>query len=381
MRVLLVLSTVFHVRGGIPRFNQMLCLALDELAAELGFTGEVIVLDDTVEDWERAGRPWRRLAFTPGGGQLAIAARALGSCLRRKPRLMLIGLLGMTPVGWLCRPFLARGFGFIGHGTECWEEPRWTRRHAAGTARFAFAVSTHTAAAVQRTIGLPAAAVRLLPNTLDPGFEHLPSDGLEPEKPMLLTVSRLWADEGKKGVDHTLRAFARLLARHPEASYRIVGKGSDRPRLEALAAELKLDGRVVFESDLSDGELAERYRRCSVFVLPSGQEGFGIVFLEAMRFSKPCVGGDAGGTPDVIRNEETGLLVPFGDEQALEAALDRLLGDASLRRRLGRAGRERLEREFVFSRFRERLRGHLQELLECADSGDRAPRPRSSHRP
>jgi len=369
MRLLLVLSTVFHNRGGIPRFNQMLCLALDQLAEELGFSGEVIVLDDTPEDYAKAGRPWRQLEFSAGGGQLGLAARAVSACVRTRPRLMLVGLLGMAPVGWLCRPLLARGFGFIGHGTECWEEPRWTRRHAAGTARFAFAVSTHTAAALQRTAGLPAGAIHLLPNTLDPGFEDLPSDGEEPQSPELLTVSRLWAEERRKGVDHTLHAFARLLRRHPDARYRIVGKGTDRPRLEQLAARLELGDRVCFESDLSDAELAERYRRCSLFVLPSGQEGFGIVFLEAMRFAKPCIGGDAGGTPDVIRHEETGLLVPFGDDAALEAALLRLVSDEELRRRLGRAGRLRLEREFVFSRFRERLRGYIRELLD-GDAGE-----------
>ena len=120
-----------------------------------------------------------------------------------------------------------------------------------------------------------------------------------------------------KGVDHTLRAFARLAAAHPTAIHRIVGKGDDQPRLRELAASLGIADRVVFEQDLTDEELADRYRRCAVFVLPSGQEGFGIVFLEAMRFSKPCIGGDAGGTPDVIEDGETGLLVPYGDLEAL----------------------------------------------------------------
>jgi glycosyltransferase involved in cell wall biosynthesis len=370
MRVLLVLSTVFHVRGGIPRFNQMLCLALDQIAADLGFTGRVIVQDDTAEDYERAGRPWRHLEFTPGGGQLMLTLRALGDCLRRGPDLMLIGLLGMTPVGWLCRPLIRRGFGFIGHGTECWHEPRRSRLRAARRASFAFAVSRHTAASLTRTTGLPGEAIRLLPNTLDPGFEALPENGSgggDGRSRELLTVSRLWAEERRKGVDHTLRVVAGLVPRYPDLVYRVVGKGSDRPRLEQLAADLGLGERVVFESDLTDEELSERYRRCSIFVLPSGQEGFGIVFLEAMRFGKPCIGGAEGGTPDVIDDGETGFLVPFGDEAALERALERLLGDPALRREMGRAGRSRLESEFVFTRFRERLRGYMADLLGLSD--------------
>jgi glycosyltransferase involved in cell wall biosynthesis len=164
-------------------------------------------------------------------------------------------------------------------------------------------------------------------------------------------------------VDHALQAFARLAGRHPDTLFRIVGKGTDKPRLERLAVELGVGERVIFEEDLSDELLISRYRECSVFVLPSGQEGFGIVFLEAMRFGKPCVGGNAGGTPDVIVDGETGFLVPFGDSRALESSLDRLLSDDGLRERMGRAGRRRLEDQFTFERYRERLGGHLRRLL------------------
>jgi len=251
----------------------------------------------------------------------------------------------------------------VAHGTEVWSEPRVSRRIAGRRARFAFAVSRHTARSLERTVGLPAAAIRLLPNALDPDFLGAAEAAPVRRRPELLTVARLWAGETMKGVDHSLRAFARLRERHPHAVFRVVGQGTDKPRLQRLAAELALGERVIFEEDLTDAELISRYRDCSVFVLPSGQEGFGIVFLEAMRFAKPCIGGDAGGTPDVIVDGETGFLVPFGDLPALERTLDRLLSDGALRERMGRAGRERLEREFTFERYRERLGGHLRELL------------------
>ena len=98
-------------------------------------------------------------------------------------------------------------------------------------------------------------------------------------------------------------------------------------------------------------------------MLPSGQEGFGIVFLEAMRYSKPCIGGNTGGTPEVIEDGRTGILVPFGDEPALATALERLLGDPELRLEMGRAGRQRLAERFVFERYRDRLAVILREML------------------
>jgi glycosyltransferase involved in cell wall biosynthesis len=365
--VIAVLSTIFRVHGGIQRFNRTLCRALDELAGEIGFEGRVLSQDDGHLDYERAGAPWKRLRFVPGGGgPYRLSLRTAAACAER-PDALIVGLLGMTPLALACRPLLRRGYGFVAYGTESWREPRVSRRFAARRARLAFAISRDTAAALHRATGVAPDRVRWLPPALDPDLERLASSAAaappDEDRPELLTVSRLWAEEHRKGVDHALVAFSRLAARHPRALYRIVGKGSDKPRLQALAASLGLQDRVLFEEDLGDVELADRYRRCSVFVLPSGQEGFGIVFLEAMRFAKPCVGGRAGGAPEAVDDGRTGLLVDFLDAAALEATLDRLLGDPGLRSRLGEAGRRRVLEEFTYERFRERLRQGLTEWL------------------
>jgi glycosyltransferase involved in cell wall biosynthesis len=363
-KALLVLSSLFETRGGIPRFNQMLCLALDRIgpAADLDVT--VLSQDDRLDHYRVHGAPWRHARFVPGGGRVGLIHRALWHCVRERPDLMLVGLLGMAPLGALCRPWLRRGFGFVAHGAESWAEPRATRRWAARRARFIFAVSQDTGRALVRATGARAADVRLLPNTLDPSFEVPTADEPTAERGLeLLTVARLWAEERMKGVDHTLEAFARLAGRYPEARYRIVGKGSDKPRLQQLARSLGLADRVRFEEDVPDERLAGYYRDCAVFVMPSGQEGFGIVFLEAMRFAKPCIGGNAGGTPEVVVDGETGVLVPFGDVPALTRALDRLLGDPALRATLGRAGRRRLVEQFLFDRFEQRLAGYLDAWL------------------
>jgi hypothetical protein len=137
------------------------------------------------------------------------------------------------------------------------------------------------------------------------------------------TAARLWADEGRKGIDPTIEAVARLSAREPRLRYTIIGKG------------------------------------CAIFVLPSGQEGFGIVFLEAMRFSKLCIGGNEGGTPEVIAEGESGFLVPFGDVDTLMRRLETLLADPELRRSMGSAGRRRLLEHFTYETFRSRLADHL----------------------
>ena len=370
-RILLALSNLFAIRGGIPRFNQMLCLALDDLSPELGLEVQVVTQGETLEDYSRAAEPWKHLEFVPGGNKLAVMRKTFSLSMSRRPDLLLLGLIGMTPVGPACLPFLSRGFGFVAHGFECWRgnamcETRRSRLAAARRASFVFAVSRFTGRELCDLTGLSARSIMLLPNTLEPsfmGYEEARPDETDEPVSELLSVSRLWSTENMKGVDHTIRAFAKLATAHPGAHYRIVGKGDDKQRLQRLAVSLGVGHRVTFEQDLSDEELAARYRRCAAFVLPSGQEGFGIVFLEAMRFAKACVGGDHGGTPEVIVDGETGYLVPFGDEAALAAVLGRLLAAPELRRELGRAGYARLIEQFTFEKFRERLAEHLRELL------------------
>jgi glycosyltransferase involved in cell wall biosynthesis len=360
---------IFKVRGGIPRFNRMLCRALDEVAPSLGVKGLVLSIHDTRAMYEEAGERWQNLEFVPCGSNAGIARRVLWECLRRPFDATLIGLLGMVPLAIAAGPRSRRGFGLIVHGTEAWEPLPPGRAAIARRARVVFSVSRYTADAFGRGVGLDPARIRILHNTLDPGFEADPSEvRAGPEHAELLSVARLWPEEKQKGVDVTLRAVARIAPRHPRLRYRIVGKGGEVPRLTALAGQLGLADRVVFEEDLTDAELAERYRRCTAFVLPSGQEGFGIVFLEAMRFAKPCIGGTPGGSPEVIAHERTGLIVPFGDEAALAAAIERLLNDPDEARRMGEAGRRRLTESFLYSGFREKVERYFAEWIG-RDSG------------
>jgi glycosyltransferase involved in cell wall biosynthesis len=98
-------------------------------------------------------------------------------------------------------------------------------------------------------------------------------------------------------------------------------------------------------------ELERLYARAAVVACPSRREGFGVVCAEAMAYGRPVVAGDVGGLRDLVRHEETGLLVPPGDVRALRAALHRLLADPDLRRRFGEAGRARVAEHFTWQRF------------------------------
>ena len=140
----------------------------------------------------------------------------------------------------------------------------------------------------------------------------------------------------RKRVDVLLRAAGRMRKQCGGLAVRIVGGGPEEARLHGLARELRIGDAVRWLGDVTQAELAREYQRCDVFCLPSVQEGFGIVFLEAMAAGKPVVAARAAAVPEVV---EEGLLVPPDDDAALAAALEQLYQDCELRAKLGEAGR------------------------------------------
>ena len=156
--------------------------------------------------------------------------------------------------------------------------------------------------------------------------------------PRILCVAHLYP---RKGIDTLLRAFAPLRGR---AFLRVVGVGPERSRLEQLAHDLAIAERVHFLGHLPFPALTAEYRNASIFALPSAQEGFGIVFLEAMASSLPVVAGRAGAIPEVVTEGVTALLVDPEDEAGLTKSLERLLDDPAQRKTMGAAGLVRVQR-------------------------------------
>jgi glycosyltransferase involved in cell wall biosynthesis len=149
----------------------------------------------------------------------------------------------------------------------------------------------------------------------------------------LLFVGRLMP---QKGVEHLLYALA---AMKTQASLDIVGDGPSRGALEGLARELGVATRVRWHGQLSQSELPRLYQSAAAVVVPSAEEGLGLVAVEALLCETPVVAFDSGGLRDVIQHDRTGLLVPPGDRTALARTLDDLLSRDGRGSDLGKAGR------------------------------------------
>jgi len=140
----------------------------------------------------------------------------------------------------------------------------------------------------------------------------------------------------RKRVELLLQAAALLGQRIPELEVRIVGGGPETARLYRMTRELRLEGTVNWVGNAAPDALASEYNQADVFCLPSVQEGFGIVFLEAMAAGKPIIAARAAAVPEVVRH---GLLVEPENSEALAEAIAAVYADSELRRRLGAAGK------------------------------------------
>lgn len=172
----------------------------------------------------------------------------------------------------------------------------------------------------------------VLPNSLNSDFIRQRYEGKREKK--IVSVGRMDENKNQK---MQVRAFAALKDRYPDYELVIYGDGELRPDLEALAASLDVSQRVSLPGVVQD--VAERIERASLFLLTSYSEGVSNALIEALALGLPVIATDvpSGGTQELITDGVNGVVIPAGDDRALEAAMDRLLGDQDYADRLGRA--------------------------------------------
>ncbi|HEY4112787.1 MAG TPA: glycosyltransferase family 4 protein [Rhizomicrobium sp.] len=168
--------------------------------------------------------------------------------------------------------------------------------------------------------------------------------------PRLLTIARL---EARKGIDAVLRALPSLPAKYPALRYDVIGKGADRARLVALAEKLGISEHVRFRGYISEDNKADLLSRATLCLMPNRREpgsveGFGMVFVEAAAFGVPSIAGADGGTSDAVLHEQTGLIADGESDEAVRAAICRLLPDPTERRAMGEAAHRRFWDEFAW---------------------------------
>jgi phosphatidylinositol alpha-1,6-mannosyltransferase len=348
------------IDGGIASVSRCIARALNECIADgrVGRVDHVLLLEDPAQ---AAAPPLHGDQWLARGSQPRFTWQLWRAFRRRRHELVLFDLVGLARAILLPLPsFPPPRYALFLHGGELERARTGARARAIADAELLLANSEFTARILRRDFPAVTDRIRVVPLCIDPERAAVwdaeaRAGQAAPREPAAIIVGRMWSEERGKGHDDLISAWPAVLASIPNAQLWIVGAGDDRPRLEQRVENEGLSDAIQFLGRVSDAELGALYARASVFAMPSRQEGFGLVYAEAMWHGLPCVGSTADAADQVIVDGVTGLLVPYGDVKALTAALGALLEDPARAAEMGEAGRHRARQHFGYERFRADL--------------------------
>jgi glycosyltransferase involved in cell wall biosynthesis len=294
--------------------------------------------------------------------QMRYVMRAL-AVGRRKYDLVIANHVALAPVARILKFVYGTPYWVVCHSIEVWWGASRARGAALRGAELVLPISEYTSRTVQKNFGVAPERMRVLYNAVPDGFvklldeaggegeelRHAGVDVIQESEKVILSVTTLVKGNEFKGIDTVIRALPKISTAIPRVRYVVVGEGEIRRDLETLARELGVAERVTFAGEVSDAELAEWYRRCDVFLLPSrgqekngevGGEGFGRVYVEAALAERPVIASRTGGAAEAVLHGRTGLLVnPNSSDEVAEAAIA-LLRDTENAGRMGAEGRK-----------------------------------------
>ena len=220
--------------------------------------------------------------------------------------------------------------------------------------------SHHSARSIQQVFDVPASHIEIIHDGVDTDTFR-PLEGVEKEPNGILFVGN--SEDRNKGARYLVEAL-HILRREIDFHLTFV----DRPResLELVPSLVKrwgLQSRVTFTGRVSTEELVRRYNKAEILVSPSVYEGFGLPAAEAMACGVPVVATTAGAFPEVVADGETGWLVAPGDAHALAGAIKRLMADPAERKRMGDAGRRRMQERFTWRETARKTVALYEEIL------------------
>jgi len=221
-------------------------------------------------------------------------------------------------------------------------------------------VSQSSAGAIERSHKVPRDKIRVVYNGIDMDLFKR-DDGIAKEPNRLILVNS--GEQSIKGVSYLMEAL-HLLRDGIEVKLTVVGSLAPDGQCVKLIKEYGLGDMVAFTGRVTMEELVKHYLASEICVVPSLYEGFGFPAAEAMSCQLPVITTSGGALPEVVGQDgDTGIMVPPADSDALAAAVKRLLGDESLRRKMGEAGRKRVESNFTWEQAAKKTVEAYEEVL------------------
>jgi glycosyltransferase involved in cell wall biosynthesis len=364
--MILASTQIYGSHGGIPSYMRRLSEILSRFGDKYARPLSAVSLLDREWDPARHTQPVRYLAFRGcQGGRARFVSDLARTAARQRGQTLILGHVALAPLGYVLRASkLIRSYVVVLHGIEAWRRLRSSERLACQHALAITATTRFTQEIFSEKNGIAPERISVIPLAIErselerPHFEERSAgEALE-----VLFVGRLWAQERYKGADELIEAVRLLKNEKIRVNLNFVGTGDDVPRLEEKVKAFSLESCVRFQGSVSDEALWAAYRNCDVFALPSSGEGFGIAFLEAMSYGRPCLGARCGGVPEVIEDGVDGFLVSPGQSVEIAQCLRRFVAEPRLIQEMGLRGYRKVSQQFLLGN----MMANWEQLLTAA---------------
>jgi glycosyltransferase involved in cell wall biosynthesis len=326
---------IFGYKGGIQVYTDFFLRALQSLYPQSQY--DVFLKHDIQTKVDIPYLPQTQFHFAGRWllklRTLLFAAQIISQGFQKRPDLIIATHLNFTVAAYWLKRLTGIPYWTVAHGIEAWNIQNPAIKTALHHADLILAVSSYTRDRLLAEQNLNPSKISLLPNTFDanrfkpsekPAY-LLKQHDLKPKQPVILTVARLANIERYKGYDQVLKALPKIRQTIPDIRYIIVGKGSDRSRIEQLIEQLSLQDCVTLAGFVPDEQLCDYYNLCDVFAMPSKREGFGIVYLEALACGKPVLAGNQDGAIDALCHGKLGSLINPDDVEEIAQTIIQIL--------------------------------------------------------
>ncbi len=360
--------SAFSGFGGIEKFNKALIRALSD-------TKEINCSFFSVYDTGYDKKYLSSGKFkTANGSKLIFVILSFFNAF--KSDILFLGHINLSITAVLVKLFSPKTkIVVITHGIDVWSDLSFMKKRALKTADKIIAVSNFTKQKIINKHKIPKDKIIVFPNTIDPYFPQIKTFEkpqyllkryqINPNRPIILTVARLSAQEGYKGYDKVLDALPKITDRFPDVLYLIVGKydKQEKHRLDKIINNLNIKNHVFFTGFVDEKELTDYFKLGDVFIMPSKNEGFGIVFIEALACGLPVIAGNVDGSIDALDNGNFGKLINPDNIDAISSAL---IGE--LERNIAENDTAKFNRQktvfekFGFSQYKKNLQSLLNNL-------------------
>ncbi len=355
--------SAFSTKGGIERFNQAFIYALNKNTEKV----TLFSLYDKLEDLDVR---YSNNANFSGFFKFRVltAINILIKMLLSKADVLFVGHLNLASLALVIQAFRpTTRIILIGHGIDVWDQSSFIKKRFLDNVNQIWTVSSFTRDRMIEEYGLTPDKFRLFPNTLDPYIDFSTKKqqfsslkdryAIQEDTKVVLTVCRISSSEAYKGYDRVVKALSLLKTQN--VCYLLAGKYDEieKKRVLGIAKKYKVADKLIFTSFIPDEELTAHYKLADVFIMPSVNEGFGIVFLEAIACGVRVIAGNKDGSKDALANGELGLLINPLSEEEIANALDQVFSEQVVDESLSK----RMLDKFGMEAFVERQKKYIEE--------------------